>query len=74
MRCKEWYGWHLPELAKIVTDSVAFARIILTMGVRSNAAETELSEILPEEIEEQVKTAAEVSMGTEITENDLEII
>ncbi|CCG24670.1 Nop5 protein [Candida orthopsilosis Co 90-125] len=74
MRCKEWYGWHFPELAKIVTDSVAFARIILTMGVRSNAAETELSEILPEEIEEQVKTAAEVSMGTEITENDLENI
>ncbi|KAG5419659.1 NOP58 [Candida metapsilosis] len=74
MRCKEWYGWHFPELAKIVTDSVAFARIILTMGVRSNAAETELSEILPEEVEEQVKTAAEVSMGTEITEDDLENI
>ncbi|KAI5962950.1 NOP58 [Candida pseudojiufengensis] len=71
MRCKEWYGWHFPELAKIVVDSVAYARIILTMGVRSNAAEIELSEILPEEIEEQVKTAAEVSMGTEITEDDL---
>ena len=34
MRCKEWYGWHFPELAKIVTDSVAYARLILTMGVR----------------------------------------
>ena len=28
-------------------------------------------EILPEEVEEQVKAAAEVSMGTEITEDDL---
>lgn len=74
MRCKEWYGWHFPELAKIVTDSVAFARIILTMGVRSNAAETDLSEILPEEIEERVKAAAEISMGTEITPTDLENI
>lgn len=71
MRCKEWYGWHFPELAKMITDSVAYARIILTMGVRSNASETDLSEILPEEVEEQVKTAAEVSMGTEITEDDL---
>ena len=74
MRCKEWYGWHFPELAKIVTDSVAFARIILTMGIRSKASETDLSEILPEEIEERVKTAAEVSMGTEITQIDLDNI
>ncbi|KTB20758.1 Nucleolar protein 58 [Nakaseomyces glabratus] len=71
MRCKEWYGWHFPELAKIVTDSVAYARLILTMGVRSKAAETDMSEILPEEIEERVKAAAEVSMGTEITDVDL---
>lgn len=71
MRCKEWYGWHFPELAKIITDSVAYARIILTMGVRSNAQETDLSEILPEDAEERVKTAAEVSMGTEITDIDL---
>lgn len=74
MRCKEWYGWHFPELAKMIVDSVAYARIILTMGVRSNASETDLSEILPEEIEEQVKTAAEVSMGTEITPLDLDNI
>lgn len=74
MRCKEWYGWHFPELAKIVTDSVAYARLILTMGIRSKAAETDMSSILPEEIEERVKSAAEVSMGTEITQIDLDNI
>ncbi|SCU84965.1 LAMI_0C09604g1_1 [Lachancea mirantina] len=74
MRCKEWYGWHFPELAKIVTDSVAYARLILTMGIRSNASETDMSEILPEEIEERVKSAAEISMGTEITTVDLDNI
>lgn len=74
MRCKEWYGWHFPELAKIVTDSVAYARLILTMGIRSKAAETDMSSILPEEIEERVKSSAEVSMGTEITQIDLDNI
>ena len=74
MRCKEWYGWHFPELAKIVSDSVAYARIILVMGVRSNVSVVDFSEILPEEIEDQVKSAAEVSMGTEITEVDLKNI
>merc|ERR1712025_1353214 len=49
MRCREWYGWHFPELGKKITD---------------------LSDILPEEVEEKVKEAAEISMGTEISEED----
>ena len=36
-------------------------------GTRSNAEQTDLSEILPEDVEEQVKAAAEISMGTEVT-------
>ena len=35
-------------------------------GTRSNAEKTDLSEILPEEVEEEVKAAAEISMGTEV--------
>jgi nucleolar protein 58 len=42
------------------------------MGFRSNARDTDLSGILPEEIESACKAAAEISMGTEITEEDLE--
>ena len=71
MRTKEWYGWHFPELAKTLNDNVAYARIVLAAGMRSNIAETDLSEILPEELESAVKAAAEVSMGTDITEADL---
>ncbi len=41
------------------------------MGYKTNAATMELNDILPEEIEEKVKEAAEVSMGTEISEEDL---
>lgn len=44
------------------------------MGMRSNAHESDLSDILPEEVEAAVKSAAEVSMGTEITSVDLENI
>ncbi|KAF1983249.1 Nop domain-containing protein [Aulographum hederae CBS 113979] len=74
MRAKEWYGWHFPEMAKIINDNVAYSKIILHVGMRSNCASTDLSDILPEEIETAVKAAAEVSMGTEMTEEDLEII
>ena len=71
MRTKEWYGWHFPELAKILNDNLAYARLIITAGFRTNISETDLSEILPESTEEAVKKAAEISMGTEITEDDL---
>lgn len=74
MRVKEWYGWHFPEVARIINDNLAIAKIILKMGMRTNAATTDLSDILPEEIEAAVKAAAEVSMGTEITQEDLENI
>lgn len=71
MRVKEWYGWHFPELGKILNDNLAYARVILAVGLRTKTSETDLSDILPEEIETAVKAAAEVSMGTEITEEDL---
>jgi nucleolar protein 58 len=74
MRTSEWYGWHFPELAKIINDNLAYAKVVLKIGMRSNASKADLSEILPEEIETAVKVAAEVSMGTEITSEDLENI
>lgn len=74
MRVREWYGWHFPEVAKIINDNVAYSKVVLQMGMRTNSKETDLSEILPEEIEGAVKAAAEISMGTEITEEDLDSI
>lgn len=74
MRVKEWYGWHFPELAKILNDNIAYSRLVLKMGMRTNSETTDLSEILPEEIEGAVKAAADRSMGSEISEQDLEHI
>ena len=31
MRLKEWYGWHFPELGKIVPDNLMYAKVIQKM-------------------------------------------
>ena len=74
MRTKEWYGWHFPEMAKILNDNLAYARVIIAVGMRTNIADSDLSELLPEEVETAIKAAAEISMGTEIMDEDLENI
>jgi len=71
MRAREWYGWHFPEMGKIVTDNIAYVRTVGAMGMRENASSSDLSDILPEEVESAVKEAAEISMGTEISDIDL---
>merc|ERR1719161_538617 len=72
MRLREWYGWHFPEMGKIVTDNLAYARVVKHMGVKTKAKDTNFSKVnVPDEIANEVKAAAETSMGTEITEEDL---
>ena len=41
------------------------------MGFRTNCSNTDFSDILPEELEEEVKEAAEISMGTEVWSDDI---
>merc|ERR1712156_969856 len=71
MRAREWYGWHFPELGKVITDNIAYIRTVQVMGTRENCKNTDLSDILPEDIETRVKEAAEISMGTEISDIDM---
>lgn len=44
------------------------------MGVRTNAASTDFSDFLPEELEKELKEAAVISMGTEVSEEDIQNI
>ncbi|KAF8338966.1 uncharacterized protein EI90DRAFT_3118027 [Cantharellus anzutake] len=74
MRIKEWYGWHFPEMGKIVVDNLAYAKVVKTLGIRTNAAITSLADILPEDLEAAVKASSEISMGSEISEGDMEHI
>jgi nucleolar protein 58 len=71
MRVKEWYGWHFPEMQKIVIENVQYAQCVMKMGMRGHAHTLDFSDILTEDIEEELKETAKISMGTDISEDDL---
>jgi len=61
---KNWFCFFLHLLNSI-------SNFIIKIGYRTAAAELDLSDILPADVEAQVKEAAEISMGTEISEEDI---
>jgi nucleolar protein 58 len=46
MRVREWYGWHFPELTKIVSDNIQYAKVVKMMSNRVNAVNLDFSEVL----------------------------
>ena len=48
--------------------------LLTSTGNKQNAASCDLSDILPEGVEDDVKEAAEISMGTDIAEEDIQMI
>ena len=69
MRLREWYGWHFPECGKIVAENVVYAKIVHKIGMRTNR-DVDLSEFVDSDTIKQIKDAAEISMGSEISEED----
>merc|ERR1711972_1121280 len=62
-------------MGKTITENLAYAKGVKLMGLKTKAKETDFSKIgIPEEIANEVKHAAETSMGTEITDKDLDNI
>jgi nucleolar protein 58 len=55
MRLREWYGWHFPELSKIITDNHVYAKAVKKIGKKTNASTAEFEGILPEEVEKEVR-------------------
>lgn len=79
MRVREWYGWHFPELIKIVSDNLTYSRLVLLIGDKSTLTDDRLHDIaaLVEEDGEKAQAiidAAKISMGLQITPEDLEIV
>lgn len=42
MRIKEWYSWHFPELAKIVTDNAIYVQLVNFIGDKYNVVDEAL--------------------------------
>ena len=78
MRIKEWFGWHFPELSKIINDNYLYVRIVKLIQERKNLLNNkeELKEKLDEitldpEISKAIIDSATISMGSDISESDL---
>jgi nucleolar protein 58 len=71
MRVREWFGWHFPEMGKIVADNLQYAKSVLKMGIRSKVKSLDFSDILSEDVEAAMREVCEVSMGTDISDEDV---
>ncbi|OUC47369.1 snoRNA binding domain protein [Trichinella nativa] len=74
MRCREWYGWHFPELGKCISDHLLYAQIVERIGFRECAPMTNLSDLLSDDLQKKVKKMSLHSLGTEISTTDLKSI
>ena len=45
MRLKEWYSWHFPELARIVTDNTTYAHLVDLIGMRTTVKNIPLEKL-----------------------------
>ncbi|CEG37473.1 Ribosome biogenesis protein-Nop58p/Nop5p [Plasmopara halstedii] len=71
MRVREWFGWHFPEMGKIVTDNLQYAKCVRKMGMRTQVKSLDFSDILSEDVEASMREVCEISMGTDISEEDV---
>ncbi|PFH58274.1 hypothetical protein XA68_13921 [Ophiocordyceps unilateralis] len=79
MRVREWYGWHFPELIKIVSNNLIYAKLVLAIGNKKTLTDDhvdDLAAIIGEDGNEAqaIIDAAKVSMGTDITDEDLSVL
>ncbi|KAI5361614.1 Putative nucleolar protein Nop56/Nop58 [Septoria linicola] len=77
MRVREWYGWHFPELVKIVSENQKYARCALFIGDKKTLSDESLHDLAAivdddESIARAIIEAARVSMGQDISDHDME--
>lgn len=76
MRVREWYAWHFPELTKIVTDNIVYAKVARTVRVRADFDAKDKMDTLVEatgsdEVAGEVVKSMKISMGQDIVEMDM---
>ncbi|KAK9895780.1 Nop-domain-containing protein [Cystobasidium minutum MCA 4210] len=81
MRVREWYGWHFPELVKIVGDNYQYAKCVVLIQdkncLRDKSKEEDLLSSLTDILDDDsvkaknVIDAGRASMGSDISPIDL---
>jgi len=77
MRVREWYGWHFPELIRIISDNHTYAKLALAIGDKKSLTDASLHDIAAivdddADIAQAIIDAARVSMGQDISLTDME--
>lgn len=78
MRLREWYGWHFPELVKVVPDGKMYAQAVTIIGMKEDLpANTDKVNRLrtlfgdaDESVVDDIVNASKISMGQEMTDAD----
>lgn len=84
MRIKEWFGWHFPELNKIVPDNATYVKVVslienkdkLIQEFENDSNEEDslknqlISIVIEPEITQRLFEAAKTSMGSDLSEID----
>lgn len=76
MRVREWYGYHFPELIRIVPENHLYARAAKFIGNKTTLTEDKLPDLVEilEDDETRAKNvldATRTSMGSELSEIDM---
>ncbi|KAJ6802743.1 nucleolar protein 56-like [Iris pallida] len=75
MRVREWYGWHFPELVKIVNDNYLYAKLAKFVHNKSELCDDhipQLADIVGDEDKaKEIVEAAKASMGQDLSPIDL---
>ncbi|KAM0677622.1 hypothetical protein BDAP_001767 [Binucleata daphniae] len=89
MRIKEWYGCHLPELSEVVTDTEEYLKCVIAIQNKENIDADKLNTIFETnnideenkseenqscEITQKIYKIAEMSVGTELCAEDMQLI
>ena len=77
MRVREWYSWHFPELIKIVSNNITYAKLAIFIGDKTTLKDDMLHDLAAiveddETVANSIIAAARVSMGRDISEVDME--
>lgn len=77
MRVREWYSWHFPELIKIVSENQLYAKIAIFVRDKKTLSDGSLHDLAAmvgddSGIATSIIEAAKVSMGQDISEQDMD--